>query len=70
MCLNSRLSEEKTASIVGSAPKCASMKLINGAKMVIREKWLTLTPWSVETAFGAFRNVPAERWKNLSIRTF
>ena len=28
------------------------------------------TQWFVETVLGAFRNVPAERWKNLWIRTF
>jgi hypothetical protein len=46
------------------------MKRINGAKAAIHVKWLTLTQWFVETVLGAFRNVPAERWKNLWIRTF
>jgi hypothetical protein len=65
-----RLNGEKTALIAVSAPKCAFMKRIKGGKVVTRAKWLTRIQWSVETAFGAFRNVPAERWKNLSIRTF
>jgi hypothetical protein len=44
------------------------MKHIKEGKAVIRAKWLTRTQWFVETVFGAFRNVPVERWKNLWTR--
>jgi hypothetical protein len=65
-----RLNGETIASIVASVPRYAFMRRINGGKAAILAKWLTRTQWFAGTASGAFRNVPGERWKNLSIRTF
>jgi hypothetical protein len=70
MYINSRLNGEKTALIAAGAQKYVFTKPINGEKAVIGAKWTTRTQFFAETVFGAFRNVPGERWKNRWIRIF